>query len=374
MLIFFAIFLSVYGALHLAVFHWLRPLLQLRPALALPLGLFMVAMVVAPFFARLLERYEFDTPARALALLGYAWMGFLFLTFSTLTALFFAKLLLAGLGRLAPVLAGYAPTGPGSVAAALVLAIGLGIYGLVDAERLRVERVRIETSLLPPQVPRLTIAQISDVHLGLIHRERTLNRVTAAIKALQPDLLVSTGDLVDAQIDHLDGLSGIFADLAPPLGKYAVTGNHEFYAGLGQALSFTESSGFIVLRQQAMEVGPLLLVGIDDPAGGAIDEGELLRGRDRQRYTVLLKHRPTVHPLAGELFDLQLSGHSHRGQIFPFNFLTGLAYPLQDGLYQLTGGAQLYTSRGTATWGPPMRVFSPPEITLIELVRTTADP
>jgi uncharacterized protein len=372
MLIFFSVFLSIYSLMHLAVFRGLRPLWQLRPSLALPLGLFMVIMVVAPIFARLLERLEFDAPARALALLGYVWMGFLFLTFSALAALFFLKLLLGGLARFLPALSAFIPSGAIGPAVALALAVALGIYGLIDAERLRVEQVRIETELLPPQVARLTIAQISDVHLGLIHRERVLRRVTAVLTELRPDLLVATGDLVDAQIDHLDGLSRHLAELSPPLGKFAVTGNHEFYAGLEQALAFTERSGFTVLRQQTVEVGPLLLAGVDDPAGGAVDEEALLRGRDRQRFTVLLKHRPTVHPLAGELFDLQLSGHSHRGQIFPFNVLTGLAYPLQDGLYTLAGGAKLYTSRGTATWGPPMRVFAPPEITLIELVHRTS--
>jgi uncharacterized protein len=370
MLIFFAIFLAIYSIMHLVVFSGVRPLLQLRPGLSLPVGLFMGAMIIAPLLARLLERLAFDAPARALALLGYVWMGFVFLAFSTLLALFFIKLLLAGLVRVAPALSGLLPVSPWSAAAALALAVGLGIYGLVDAERLRVEQVQIETDLLPPQLSRMTIAQISDVHLGLIHRERTLRRVTDALRVLQPDLLVATGDLVDAQIDHLDGLSRLFADFSPPFGKYAVTGNHEFYAGLDQALAFIQSSGFVVLRQQTAEVGPLLLAGVDDPAGGAnADEEELLQGRERQRFTVLLKHRPTVHPRAGELFDLQLSGHSHRGQIFPFNVLTGFAYPLQDGLYHLAGGASLYTSRGTATWGPPMRVFAPPEITLIELVR-----
>lgn len=369
MLIFFSIFLSIYSLMHLAVFRGLRPLWQLRPSLALPLALFMAVMVVAPFLARLLERLEFDAAARSLALLGYVWMGFLFLTFSALAAFFFFKLMLGVLARFLPALSGLLPSGALGPAAALALAVGLGIYGLIDAERLRVEQVRIETDLLPPHVARLTIAQISDVHLGLIHRERALSRVTEVLNALQPDLLVATGDLVDAQIDHLDGLSRHLAELSPPLGKFAVTGNHEFYAGLEQALSFTVNSGFVMLRQQMAEVGPLLLAGVDDPAGGAVDEETLLQGRDRQRYTILLKHRPLVHPLAGELFDLQLSGHSHRGQIFPFNWLTGLAYPLQDGLYHLAGGARLYTSRGTATWGPPMRVFAPPEITLIELVR-----
>ncbi len=109
---------------------------------------------------------------------------------------------------------------------------------------------------------------------------------------------------------------------------------------------------------------------MDDPAGdGSPDETALLQGLDRSRFTILLKHRPRVGRHAEGLFDLQLSGHAHRGQIFPFNLITAIPYPMQDGLYTLAEGSRLYTSRGTGTWGPPMRVFAPPEITVFDIVR-----
>jgi predicted MPP superfamily phosphohydrolase len=151
-----------------------------------------------------------------------------------------------------------------------------------------------------------------------------------------------------------------------------VTGNHEYYAGLDQSLAFLERSGFRLLRGETVTVGDrITLAGVDDPTGGsAPDEAALLKKEPRTRFTVLLKHRPRVNSEAVSLFDLQLSGHAHRGQIFPFNLLTGLEYPMQNGLYELPGNGYLYTSRGTGTWGPPMRILSPPEMTLFEIVGT----
>ncbi|MEZ4484078.1 MAG: hypothetical protein R2864_05610 [Syntrophotaleaceae bacterium] len=113
------------------------------------------------------------------------------------------------------------------------------------------------------------------------------------------------------------------------------------------------------------------LVGVDDPTGGQHPHEAQLLAQNRQGlFTLLLKHRLRIDPKAAGLFDLQLSGHAHRGQIFPFNLLTALEYPLQDGLHDLPAGGWLYTSRGTGSWGPPMRIFSPPEITLFEIVKS----
>ncbi len=187
--------------------------------------------------------------------------------------------------------------------------------------------------------------------------------------------MVATGDIVDAQIDHLDGMSELWQRLKPPLGKFAVTGNHEFYAGLDQALQFLERSGFTVLRGKGVTVAETVtLVGIDDPTGDKQNETNHLTRHQRGLFTLLLKHRPRVNEKAADLFDLQLSGHAHRGQIFPFNYVTALEYPKQDGLYSLPSGSHLYTSRGTGTWGPPMRVLSSPEITLFEVVREQPQP
>lgn len=370
MTVFILTVLITYGAMHAVVLAGARPLLSARRPPELALLLWMGAMMLAPFAARALEQRGLETAARGVALLGYSWMGFLFLAFSLFTPLLLWDGGIRLLSALHPPLSFLRLHGPKSAATVLILTLLLGVYGLFEARRLRVETVRIETSRLPAGTDTLRLVQVSDLHLGLILREGTVRRLAAAIAALRPDLLVATGDLVDAQINHLDGLAGRLAALRPPLGKFAVTGNHEFYAGRGQALDFIERSGFTVLRGALATVGGITLAGVDDPAGGSEpDEAALLRQADRAGFTLLLKHRPRVNPEAEGLFDLQLSGHAHRGQIFPFNLLTARFYPRQNGLYRLAGGALLYASRGTGTWGPPMRLFSPPEITLFEIVR-----
>ena len=221
----------------------------------------------------------------------------------------------------------------------------------------------------------LKIVQIADVHLGDLIGARQLRRIVAQIQALDADLLVSTGDLVDGQGDHLDGLTRLFQELHPRFGKFAVTGNHEFFVGADRALDFTARAGFTVLRGEAASLaGVLTIAGVDDPAGRWMgvpvrtDEKALLSALPRERFTLLLKHQPVVDRNSLGLFDLQLSGHTHGGQIFPFGLLVRIAYRMRNGLTSLTPHGHLYVSRGTGTWGPPMRLGTPPELTLIELV------
>jgi uncharacterized protein len=238
----------------------------------------------------------------------------------------------------------------------------------VAARRIRVERVRITSDKLPEGFPGLSIAQISDLHLGVMIGKQRLDHVLDRIRALDPDILISTGDLVDAQAHFLDGLSSRFATLHPRYGKFAITGNHERYAGLDHALEFHAGCGFRLLRGEAVGVGGIMLAGVDDPAvspSTAEEEARMLAGIPDDRFVILLKHQPNIDPEAR--FDLQLSGHTHKGQIFPFGLLVRIVYPVAAGLHVLASGARIYVSRGTGTWGPPIRIFSPPEITLIEL-------
>jgi predicted MPP superfamily phosphohydrolase len=213
------------------------------------------------------------------------------------------------------------------------------------------------------------------MHLGLIVRKHRLEKIVEAMRAEEPDIVVSTGDLVDGQINDLPGLAELLRSIKPPLGKYAITGNHEFYAGK-QALVFTEQAGFTILRGKAVNVeGTLNIAGVDDPTGGRYYglpkdgvEKKLLEGLQQEEFTLLLKHRPDVSKDTVGLFDLQLSGHTHRGQIFPFRFLTRIFYRHVSGFYKLSGNSDIYVSRGTGTWGPPIRVLAPPEVTVIELL------
>ncbi len=256
-----------------------------------------------------------------------------------------------------------------------VLCLAIGLYGYFEAIRIRTEHVTIRTSKIPEEASGLKIAQISDVHLGLIVRKERLKRIIDQVKASDPHILISTGDLVDGQMDDLLGLATMLQEIRPKYGKFAVTGNHEFYAGLGPSLHFTQKAGFTILRGEGVTVSGLInIAGVDDPGNRRrnsppeISEKTVLAGLPRNHFTILLKHRPLLNKDATGLFDLQLSGHTHKGQIFPWSLITRLFFPNDAGLFKLQNNALLYVNRGSGTWGPPIRFLSPPEVTLIELV------
>ena len=365
MLLFVFVFLAIYAGMHLLVFWGVAPLLRGHPALPSLCAVWMGFMVLMPIAVRLLDHQGLPTIARPLAWVGYTWMGFLWLAFAAFS--------LQGVIQLFRRWVNIPPLpahGPVAASAILLLVTAVGLYGIFEAHNLQTEKVQIVTSKLAAGHAGLRIVQVSDLHLGLIHQQETLAPIVTRIHQLKPDLVVATGDIVDAELSHLDGLSALWREIDAPLGLYAVTGNHEVYAGIEQALDFLRRSGFTLLHDEARQLAPdLTLLGVDDPGRSDIPEdaplAESLRGKG---FTVLLKHRPTPPQESSGRFDLQLSGHAHRGQIFPFNLLTAIRYPLQDGLTPLPGGNLLYASRGTGTWGPPMRVLSPPELTLFEII------
>ncbi len=368
MSLFFLLFFTLYTGMHCLVFWGLHPLLKGHPALPTLTWIWMGSMILAPLLVRVSERQGLETLARGMAWIGYSWMGFVFVAFSMVTLLACWELLWLLVRRLIPNLPSLSIHGPITALVILLTVIAASFYGFYEANNLRIETVKIVTPKLPSGAAPIRIAQISDLHLGLIHRDEALAPIISRLQALKPDILVATGDIVDAQINHLDDLVALWQRFSPPLGKFAVTGNHEYYAGLDQALDFLQQSRFRVLRNEHVEVGDhLTLAGVDDPARSRQPDEAAALGDASSRFTLLLKHRPEVTEAAQDRIDLQLSGHTHRGQIFPFNLLTGLEYPQQDGLYQLPRGNWLYTSRGTGTWGPPMRILSAPEITLFEI-------
>ncbi|MDH5297734.1 MAG: metallophosphoesterase, partial [Desulfobulbaceae bacterium] len=254
---------------------------------------------------------------------------------------------------------------------AAVTVVGCGWF---EARAIRLERVVLATDKLPPGTDTLRVVQLSDVHLGLLVGEQRLAAILEQVRRAEPDLLVATGDLVDGQVDDLAGLAGQLREIRPRFGKYAIVGNHEFYAGLEYALGFLREGGFTVLRNEARIVAPgLVVAGVDDrraatwvSAEGSGEE-ELLSGLPSRRFVLFLKHRPQVEPTSIGRFDLQLSGHVHQGQIFPFGLMTRLFFPVEVGVLQPLAHGFLYVNRGAGTWGPPIRFLAPPAVTLIEL-------
>jgi predicted MPP superfamily phosphohydrolase len=380
--VFLLLFFLIYGSLHAYAFF------KARVAFGFGRGVSLTAIPVlgvlcgGPLIVHLLGTHELARAARVGSWIAFTWMGLLFfLTWlhATLDAVnLIARLVRVAFGRGARPL-----VVPSRMVFLAVVGVSvvLGIIASLEASRVRVEHVRLASPKLPASVQRLRIAQISDVHLGLMVRHRAAAAITTLIRDARPDLLVCTGDLVDAGSNHLDGLSEMFRSIPAPLGKYAVTGNHEFYAGIGSALEFTRRAGFTVLRGEMVVVGEVLrIAGVDDPTGEALDadrrpsETEILGGAASPLFTLLLKHRPVLSAAARSRVDLQLSGHTHRGQLFPFRLLVRFSYPFLAGLYTVEAGGALYVSRGTGTWGPRMRFLSPPEITVIDIERATAHP
>lgn len=379
MSLFLATFFLVYGSVHAYFLAKAKSAFGFGWGTALLLALPLAAFTAGPLAVYALARHDgLEAAARAASWAAYLWMGFLFFFLWTGLAADAAGLL----ARLVRGLSGKAVPDPplAGRTAFLVLAalsVALAAFGAVEAGRIRVERIDVRTDRLPPGVERVTVAQISDVHLGLIVREGRARAIAEAVRSARPDLVVSTGDFVDAEINHLDGLAELFAAIPAPLGKFAVTGNHEYYAGIAHALDFTRRAGFTVLRQETAAPGGIVrIAGVDDPAGAAFGrrpergEADLLGpgGPDRP-FTILLKHRPRVAAEAAGLFDLQLSGHTHAGQMFPFGLFVRLAYPFLEGLRDAGKGSLLHTSRGTGTWGPPMRLLAPPQVTVVVVER-----
>ena len=377
MSLFLLSFFLIYGSLHAYALLKARSALAFGPGTTLALLPLLAVLLCAPIITHRLSRQGNENAARFVAYAGYLWMGFLFfLTCLNLSA-DLLRLPLHAMGRdgIAASAAAWI-AGRDAFLCIAGLAVALSAYAIVEATRIEIVRVRIVTDRLPASIPSLRIAQITDLHLGHIHRNGKAREVAAIVARERPDLFVSTGDLVDGQLDGVDGLAEILRGIPAPRGKYAVLGNHEYYAGIGRAISFTRKSGFTVLRDESVTIDDTVrIAGVDDPAGarfgrtGGTEEAAILGERLEGRFTVLLKHRPKLDPASAGKFDLQLSGHTHHGQLFPFRLLTRLAYPLLGGDHPVPGGGILHVSRGTGTWGPPMRFLAPPEITVVEIER-----
>lgn len=337
------------------------------PAYLVPVLALWVALMT--FSLPLLWQWEhrgWHRLSTVMAWIGFGWMGWVFLFFWISLSLDLLSLI-AGIVLPASWAERTAMLGAFPIAALLSLVIAA--YGFVDARRIRIERVAISSAKLPAGTT-FRLALISDVHLGVLVGARRLGRLIEQLRKLDADVVVSAGDLVDGLEDRLRELAPMFDSLRPRYGKFAVTGNHEYYAGIEHALDFHARAGFRVLRAAAVDVTEsITIVGVDDPTGrsGFSDERIPLSRITRDRFAILLKHQPVLGRETDALFDLQLSGHVHRGQIFPFGWLVRIMYPVRTGLTRLVGGAWVYVSRGTGTWGPPMRIGAAPEISLIEL-------
>lgn len=376
---FLLIWIIIYGSLHAYVLWKANHLFRSWNGCLWILAALCVFMVFAPILIHVLDRRGILHWAQPLAMAGYFWMGIILW-------LFF-YLLLMDIWNGGAHIAGFFQPGAraAQLAPRLSMALAFGatlatcVFGMWNAANIKLHTYRIPLASLAPGTEPIRIAQISDVHVGLIVRSGRMRKILRVVEEAKPHVLVCTGDMTDASYHAMKEVTDVLAPVRPPLGKYAVLGNHEHYAGLGHSMAFLQECGFEVLRNATADVGSSLrLVGVDDPASGtgmqALRQAEqdlLKKSEPKGRATVLLKHRPVVNGESEGLFDLQLSGHSHGGQILPMGYFVLLQYPMGPKLKHLgeSKGA-FYVSSGTGTWGPPMRLFAPAEVALFILEPT----
>lgn len=309
----------------------------------------LLAIIVGPILGRVLYERHPARATRTVAAAALTWLGLCF-------QLFALMLVFEIINLVTPL-----PPQPAGIVIGIAVLI-LGIGGFINAQLLHVRRIAIPA---PAAVVGQTIAQISDVHIGS-RSPRLLKRIVARVNALQAHHVLITGDLID--------FAGISRTELAALGEFSTAayfaiGNHERYVDLAAIDERLRALGLIVLRDAAVTSGPFQFIGIDDVDSPARIPAALSRiDLSPDHYSVLLYHRPDGFDAAADSgIKLMLAGHTHAGQLIPFNLIVKRVYPRMRGLHELNG-SRLYVSPGTGTWGPILRVGSRSEITLIEFV------
>jgi predicted MPP superfamily phosphohydrolase len=331
-----------------------------RPRVWLELTL--VVLSISFVMASLLAWRSFNVVVRVFYSIAAVWMGILNFFFLAACSCW----LLWGAARLA----GLNPDRRLLASIVFGIALALSLYGPINAAWTRVTRITVKLPNLPASWRGRTAGLVSDTHLGHVRGQRFLRRIVAMVNRFQPDIVLIAGDLYDGTVADLDKLAAPLKNLSAPLGAYFVAGNHEEFSDPTKYLDAVRRAGVRVLQNQKVLVNGLQIVGID--YRDSVNDDHFRKtirqaGVDRAQASILLTHAPDRVKISEEEgFSLQLSGHTHGGQLFPFSWITSRIYgKFVYGLQRL-GGLLVYTSYGAGTWGPPLRVGTWPEIVLIQ--------
>jgi predicted MPP superfamily phosphohydrolase len=311
-----------------------------------------------------------DGPARiADVLLGVVWVLFVWS-------------ILGNVLRAGRALAGVADPARSRAVTAVVILIAaiLLTWGYAEAMRVsRVRRIDVVIDRLGAGLDGLKVVLLTDTHYGPIDRAKWSRGVTAVVNSLDPDVVAHTGDIADGEVSERREQAAPLGDVRARLARVYVTGNHEYFSGAQRWVEHMASLGWEALHNRHVVVtrdgSSLVVAGVDDrtAAGSGVpghhtDHAAALEGTDPELPVLLLAHQPQqVSGAVAHGIDLQISGHTHGGQMWPFHYLVRLDQPVLQGLSRHGERTQLYTSRGTGFWGPPFRIFAPSEITLITL-------
>lgn len=356
----------LFGAHWFVYWTWVNFRGALSPADGPALRALIVVLAFSFVAAALLSFRFSNLPVRIFYWLASLWLGFLNFFF---WAACLCWVVWFGV-RLSRLDANPSATRPWIAGCLFAAAIAAGIYGVLEALWIRVRRIAVMLPGLPPVWRGRKAVLLSDLHLGAINGLGFSRRVAAMASRLKPDVVFLPGDLFDGTHADLARLTAPLKALAPPFGIFYSTGNHEEFTSSAHYLEAAAQAGLRNLAGELVDIDGLQVAGVAYADSTypirmktALDAMRL----DRSRASILLNHAPTRLPIVEQAgFTLQLSGHTHGGQIFPFTWLTRRIFGrFTYGLHRF-GSLQVYTSSGAGTWGPPMRVGTQPEIVLLE--------
>jgi predicted MPP superfamily phosphohydrolase len=358
-IIFISIASLIYFSLHLFVYKFIKTALELSPNAGKYLKLFFWISGLSFFAGMLLSRL---LHIHFLNYYAYIWMGIIAISFFVLLVTWTAVKFVPAHTR-------------------TLTLIALAVIGLITLislfnglQKPSVKNITVPIKKLPKELSGFTIVQISDLHMEIFKSKKLIPYIVNKVNDLKPDLVVITGDLIEDEVCKNSGFCRQLRRLKATHGVIAITGNHEFYAGIENFMKLTEKANINVLRNESITIaGGLQIIGLDDDDGRRMgahgpDLDKAIKGCDPAKPMILLYHRPVRFDEAVKKgVDLQLSGHTHAGQIPPMDLIVSFYYKYPAGLYE-KDGSYIYTSSGTGFWGPPMRFLSRNVITRITLI------
>jgi len=326
------------------------------------IGVILFALAISFIISSIVAHYYNNIFSRGFYFLASLWLG-------VLTNLFLAFALGWGIYWVFGISGIKADLAIGTVA--IIAAIIYSSYGVFNAYNTQVKHITVKIKNLPPQWQGKTAVQLSDIHIGHVFDKYFLEKLVDMTNALHPDIVFITGDLFDGMDGALDSQVEPVNDIKAPLGTYFITGNHETYFGVDRVYDILKKTKVKILDDRMVDLNGLQIVGLSYPERGAtknVSEAIRQTGFDRNKPSILLYHNPThIEEIKSLGINLQLSGHTHKGQIFPFGLITSLIYRGYDyGLHE-EGDYTEYTTNGAGAWGPTMRTGNTPEIVEITL-------
>ncbi len=379
MLIFFSIVLVVFTLVNFYIYKHTKPVFNIVGWIGSVSKILFIVFVLSYPMGRFLERMVPSTGSDFVVKVGSFWLGAMVYLILIFVFIDIFRLIYPLFG----LTASFSPKANPElfkkiIIGAYVTTAFILLGGFFNALNPRVNQMSIATKKSIEGYSKLRIGAASDIHLGTIISNGRLERFVKLMNAQKPDIILLPGDIFDEDLGPIikNDMGKLLSQLSAPLGVYAVTGNHEYIGGVDPAVFYLENHGIQVLRDSAISLNGIInIVGREDRQArlmGGINRKplkKLIENLDANHYTILLDHQPyNLNEAVENGIDLQISGHTHHGQLFPFNLITRAIFEVSRGLKEF-GDTFIYVSNGFGTWGPPIRVGNRPEIVVIEVVR-----